>query len=174
MEIWQNITDTITSLGLLVAISVYIVYRKQLNLSAITKCIDEFRKLDDLNKTMSGGKTINRYIDLVNEELFYFQHKYIPKEVAKEWIDGMIDYVPITNKKMQILNQENCIDYFAMNRNELLKNFPRIQNAFEVNSNYDYTLIYSKDEKQRIQRVKQREKLIAEILKNIKRFDMYD
>ena len=78
---------------------------------------------------------ITRYIDLTNEELFYFQHHYIPKEISKEWIDGMIDFIPITNKSGNILNKDHVINYFTEHRIELLKNFPRIQNALKIQKN---------------------------------------
>lgn len=55
---------------------------------------------------------MKNYIDLVNEELFYIQRGYLPTDIAKEWIDGTIDYIPITNKTGPriTLNENICID----------------------------------------------------------------
>ena len=166
--------QAVTAGAILFAGAQIIINRKQLHLSTITKCIDSFRALGGIKRDTTDLEIIKEYVDIVNEELFYFQHKYIPKEVSKEWIDGMIDYLPITNTKFDILNQEHCIEYLANNRKDFLRDYPRIQNAFEVRGKYNFRLIYSVDEKERLMRVEERKKLITEILKNIKRFDWYD
>lgn len=86
----------------------------------------------------------------------------------------MIDFIPITNLKGQILNKEYCVEYIADHRSMIFQNFPRIQYTFEINKTYDFKLIYSIDESKRIDRVKERKRLIEEIYKKLKHFDWFD
>jgi len=174
MEIINLIISSITAFAIVFAVVQININRKQLFFSTITKCISDFRNLGELNRQITDSLIINRYVDLTNEELFYFQHKYIPKDITKEWIDGMIDFIPITNNKGQILNKKYCIKYVADNRSNFFQNFPRIQNAFEINGTFDFDLIYSIDETKRIDRVKERKRLINEILMKINEFDRFD
>lgn len=168
------ILSTITTCTVIFTFYQLKVNQKQLHLSTITKCIIDFRNLGILTKETNDPVVLNHYIDLTNEELFYFQHKYIPEEVSKEWIDGMISFMPMTNRKHEILNADYCVTHLALQRNEYLKGFPRVQNAFEISGEYDFDLIYSRDEDQRLKSTGERKKLIKEILKNIHRFDWFD
>lgn len=150
------------------------INRKQLFLSTITKCVSDFRELGQLSKDTKDTHILNKYVDLTNEELFYFQHKYIPKDVSKEWIDGMIDFMPLTTIDGKVLNADYAIEYLVKNRTTVFQNFPRILNAFEVPDSYDINLIYSTDISQRLERVKERKRLISRVLKNAQKFKWFD
>lgn len=84
MEIVNLIISSITTLAIIFAVVQIKINRKQLYLSTITKCICDFRNLGYLNQQTTDYLIINRYIDLTNEELFYIQHNYIPKDISKE------------------------------------------------------------------------------------------
>lgn len=168
------ILSTITTCTVIFTFYQLKVNQKQLHLSTITKCIMDFRNLGILSKETNDPVVLNHYIDFTNEELFYFQHKYIPREVSKEWIDGMVAFIPITNPKHEILNADYCIKQLALQRNKFLKGFPRVQNAFEISGEYDFDLIYCRDEDQRLESARERKKLIKEILQNIDRFNWFD
>ena len=119
---------------------------------------------------------MNLYLELTNEELFYFQHDYLPLEIAKEWIDGMIDFLPITNSKSEIINEHHCIKYFVDHREEMFRGYPRIKHAFDLESGYvyDVNLLYDSSKELRKARITERKKLINEVLSNIKSFDGFD
>ena len=180
----MDCNQIINSIGLFVQIVVAIavvfgvrqitINQKQLHLNTITKCINDFRNLSPFNINTDNEKVLSIYIDLTNEELFYFQHEYIPKEVAKEWLDGMIDFIPITDKSHRILNGRFCNQSISQNRNKYFNSYPRVKNAFSVKSNFDFELIYSNDESKSRSRIRERRKLIKEILFNIKKFDEYN
>ena len=174
IEILNLIISAIMAFAIVFAGIQININRKQLYLSTITKCVSDFRNLGEINRQTTDSLIINRYIDLTNEELFYFQHNYIPKIIMKEWIDGMIDFIPITNKKGQILNKKYCIEFIADQRSIIFQNFPRIQNAFEINKTFNVELIYSTEEEKRIDKVKERERLIKEILIKIRGFNWFD
>ena len=129
--------------------------------------------MNGLDQNCTDKIVLSQYLDLVNEELFYFQHKYLPNEISNEWIDGMIDFLPITNSKSEVLNENFCIKYLSEYREEMFKNYPRIKHAFELegNHNYDVALLYNNSKEFRKARIVERKVLIAEVLANIKSFD---
>jgi hypothetical protein len=47
----------------------------------------------DLTADQQG--VVRQYLDLCNEELFYFQNRYLPTEVEVEWLDGMLEFIPL-------------------------------------------------------------------------------
>ena len=53
-------------------------------------------------------EAIKQYIDLCNEELFYFKHGYLPEEIVNEWLDGMIYYLPHFDGEKNVNNDECC------------------------------------------------------------------
>jgi hypothetical protein len=91
---WQIIVDIanlIVAVGVLLAITQININRKQLHLATLNRCIDVFRNMSGMRSLQSSATDVHNYIDFVNEELFYIQHKYLPKVVALEWLDGMLD-----------------------------------------------------------------------------------
>lgn len=173
LDIISLIVSAVTAFAALFAAIQIKISRKQLFFSTITKCIADFRDLGTINKSTINEDVIHKYIDLTNEELFYFQQDYIPKDISKEWIDGMIDFLPLTNSNGIVLNHEFVIGYILENKDRLLQSFPRIKNAFEIKGNYNFILVYTSDSDKRQLRVEERNKLINEILNNIKRFKQF-
>ncbi len=148
--------------------------RKQLNVDVMTKCISEYRVINATQYT-TDYNTLYRYMDLVSEELFYIQEKYLPDAVCREWIDGMIDFVPITEKESgKILNSKNCIQQLTTNSLIYFQAFPRARNAFTVCRGYQWDMIYNPGSQFIERRVKERKKLIDEIIVNIQRFNAYN
>jgi hypothetical protein len=174
MEVANLIISGITALAIVFAVIQIKINKKQLFLSTITKCVTDFRSLGVLNQKTTEADIIYRYIDLTNEELFYFQHHYIPNVIMKEWIDGMIDFMPITDINGKILNGKYCIKHISQNRSMLFQNYPRVQNAFEIKKSFDFGLVYSADESKRIDKIKERKRLIEEILKKVNAFNWYN
>jgi hypothetical protein len=170
MEILNTIISGLTTCAIVFAVIQININKKQLFFSTIAKCVSDYRSLGEINKLTNDPNTISKYVDLTNEELFYFQNKYIPKIIMMEWIDGMIDFMPITNSYGVIINNDACIAYLAEKRAILFKNYPRIRYAFEVKNHYDFSLIYSEVEDQGSKSAKERLKLIKEILKNVSAF----
>lgn len=177
---WTQIVSIILNI-ILIAIAAFatkqiLINQKQLHIATISSCVAGYRLLGGLKKTTNDNVVLGKYIDLTNEELFYFQHDYLPLEVSKEWIDGMIDFMPITNAESEIINKEYCLKYFVDYRDEMFKSYPRIKHAFELESgrSYDIDLIYNDHKLKRKLRINERKVLIEEILKNIKSFDGYN
>jgi hypothetical protein len=169
---WQvivGIANVIVALGVVVAITQININRKQLHFVIIARCIEEFRKLGNLKNDSVSENTIRKYLDLVNEELFYFQHDYLPKELALEWLDGMIDYISITDQEGNLLNTENCIPGLAHN-DAYLESFPRLKETFIVRQKFSSEIIYSNDPLKRDLRILNRKQVAEELYNNVIRF----
>jgi hypothetical protein len=164
-----DLAQVVTGIAVIIAIYQLMVNQRQLYFGAITRCVSRFQEIEIEQETY-GSKQISSYIDLVGEELFYFQNGYIPKTVAYEWIDGMLDYLPLTDKKEKVLNPGNCIHSLEKKRNYYLRYYPRIKHAFTVGGHYDFKIAYSEEEKDIEQRTVQRRLIVEEIYNNVKDF----
>jgi hypothetical protein len=145
------------AIALGVATFTYYLNRHQFRFAVMTNCIDRYQKLiAQLNYGKSQDKNIalGQYIDLCNEELFYFQKKYLPTPVVDEWLEGMVNYLPLFNVKGDNLNSR-CIPEIL--EKDLLADYPRIKRTFTVSRDYD--LSKESEEKE----------LIAQLKKNLYR-----
>ncbi|HZB10109.1 MAG TPA: hypothetical protein VE525_13465 [Rubrobacter sp.] len=93
-----------------------------------------------------------RYVDLCNEQLFYFRSGYLPREVIEEWLESMIDYLPLFDDATGEVHP----DHLGIVESELLKDYPTIRRVFAVDASYDLT---SRDQRMAfVQQVGQRVK----------------
>lgn len=150
-----------------------ILTRKQLYLTTITNCVKEFRKIPHFNRETTDEKIILSYLDLTNEELFYIQNKYTPHVVAMEWMDGIINFLPLM-KERSIINADYCIKILVDEYIEKMHTFPRLQQVFTIRHTYDLRLIYSADPDERKLRMAERKRLSKELLKNNNNFRDFD
>ena len=163
-QLFYNILGIIGFVSIIGVFISYIITKKQLNITTMSRCIDNYRKQFMDLKASDDVKIIRQYIDFVNEELFYFQDKFIPYEVAFEWVSGMIDFMPIIyegeNKNCNVVSQK-------ITKNNLLEDYPRAITAFTIRKRYNYDLIHSNQHQEREKRNLERKSLITEILVNI-------
>ncbi|XSG75409.1 hypothetical protein ACP8Y2_00130 [Herpetosiphon llansteffanensis] len=133
--------------------------QKQFSFEIITSCTTRFQEILELIDSPDEKQKIRgykKYIDLCNEELFYFQQGYIPNDIVKEWLDGMIVFIPHYDKNEKKGDNDKIQEKFISD-NKLLENYPRIKNIFIVDKVYD------------INKPKERINLVEELLKNIKK-----
>lgn len=112
--------------------------RKQLSFSAITNCTARFQAvLPELRSSDVSIKidAVRRYVDLCNEQAFYIKHKYVPDEIADEWLEGMIYYLPHFKNGENVNTDESCLSEII--EHELLDDYPRLKNAFTVSRAFD-------------------------------------
>lgn len=102
LNITQIFANIATVLGLCGIIFLFIQHnhnRDLRNLQLMHRCIDIFR-----NWFQTNQKVDYAYLELLNEELFYFQKGLIPKQVAIEWIEGILDFIVINGNTHEPLN----------------------------------------------------------------------
>ena len=138
---------------------------KQLNLSALESCINRFRdNFLHLNKD-SKEEEVTAYIDLVNEELFYFEQRFLPRAVAMEWIDGMIDHIPLYDTTGNLLNPSISLPIIHNRRILDQYRFKRVKKAFTLRFEIDADIAFG-DSPYRLKE-KEREKIVKEIISNL-------
>ena len=143
----------------------YTVNKKQLYGTTMSRCIDIYREQFIPSKLAGHEHLASDYIDFVNEELFYFEKKFIPKDIMIEWMDGMLNHVPIF-KEGKIMNGTYC--FYKITEDDL-SDYPRVRKAFNIKKKYDFDTIYSTDYTQREKRRKERDQLIKEIVANVQK-----
>jgi hypothetical protein len=169
LKIIVDLANIIVAMGVLIAITQISINRKQLHFATIERCITEFRRFES-NKVPIENSDLIRYIDLINEELFYFQHDYLPKTIAYEWIDGMLDFVPIIDNNGNILNPKSCISELAVKRNHFFRNYPRLKDSFIVRQRIKFEDAFNEDESKQDIRISTRKAIVEEIYRNVKGF----
>ncbi len=166
LEFFSFIATIIGGIAILFAVRDYSISRKQLHLSVLQSCVARFRDhFMDLNPK-SNSTQVRDYLDLVNEEMFYFEQQYLPLEVAHEWLDGMIHFIPIYDGAGNILNEAYCLPQIVAE--DMLSNyhFRRIRRIFTVEGKFEMEGIY-KDNVKEIN-MTERERLIRYLLYNIR------
>jgi hypothetical protein len=159
-----SIKDLVETIALLIGTAAiiygvlsYRVTKNQFNFSVMISCIERFQEI--LPQVVSADsevrmQAVRRYIDLCNEELFYFKYHYVPDEVVDEWIEGMAFYLPWLNKEGRNLNPKAIQEIEQYN---LMQDYPRVRRSFEVTRTYDFDSI------------NERMKLINVVKQNLKR-----
>ncbi|WP_300567288.1 hypothetical protein [Flavobacterium sp.] len=170
-DIAEFISYFITSLSLIGLWITYALSKKQIHFSTMEKCTNDFRNIVLLKDEKTQEDLIWQYIDLVNEEFFYLEKKYLPLEVCIEWVDGMIDYLPFYNEdgiymgstNLPLLNDESFLKV-------LMANYPRILRAVQLKKkiNFDAIRISPLNEENRKIRFEERNKLIFLIISSLK------
>ena len=134
LEVLSFIATIVGGIAIVLAARDYSVSRKQMHLSVLESCIMRFREnFSDLNP-QSSIEQITAYINLVNEELFYFEHQYLPKEVAEDWIDLMIDIIPIYDTKGNVINEGHCFQSIIDHKILEKYVFRRVKRIFTISS----------------------------------------
>lgn len=141
----NNLKDLLEILVWLVGASslIYAAYsykasQKQLNFAVIVSCTERFQKIMPLLKSEDADerqRAVKAYIDLCNEELFYFKHNYLPEEIVEEWLEGMIYYLP-RFRNGKIIDSSN--HHLTEINNKTLEEYPQIRNAFEIRNEFEY------------------------------------
>jgi len=165
------LADIATIIALLGIVYAYFFSRKQIHFSTIEKCINDYRQLyHKYEDQYDNPKFLGQYLDLVNEELFYIEKGYLPKEVSEEWIDGMIDYLPFFNKSELVVSRKFNEFHISENVKSRLYSYPRILKFITVKEEVDFEKIFLplSDEDLIEIRSSERKKLIKLLKRNLK------
>ncbi len=171
-DIAEFVSYIVTSFSLAAIYFTYFHSKKQMHFATIEKCINDYRLLyDKYDDKYVNLKFLREYLDLVNEELFYIENDYLPKAVAEEWIDGMIDYLPFINIKNFVTSNKFPQLDTEENTENALFSYPRIYKFISLKTEIDFEKIFlPTNSKENIAiRNLERIKLIEELLKNLNR-----
>lgn len=163
LDVVSQILQIVGALAILAAAYTYVVHRKQLNFDVITKCMERFRNIVaemDSPDQATKERAKKQYVDLCNEQLFYFGSRYLPDAVVHEWLDGMIDYLPQTTNRPQSNEapSAHCEKDLNCKKNridpKLLEGYSKISEAFYVGGEGPYNLGCSNERGHYIERIK--------------------
>lgn len=132
----QLIANVATALGIIGFAFFYFTHQqnqRQFMFTVMLSCIERFQRLFPIIRDDSEDlERVKKYIDLTNEEFFYFQRKYVPREVMIEWMDSIIEMVPIySDGSDQPINVDSRL-IRLVHENRLLDGYPRLKNAFSL------------------------------------------
>jgi len=144
LSILVDIAQIATFIGLMIALRQFAIARRQLYFASISRCVSEFQALD-ITTIETSERKIRKYVDLVGEELFYFQNGYIPKAVAIEWIDGMLGYIPVTDGQGIVVNEGHSLTELVTQRDRYLRGYPRIRSAFTLRGQHDWQTAFGEN-----------------------------
>jgi len=96
-------------------------------------CQDRFQQLFPLERGDDVDLTrLKKYVDLTNEEFFYFQRAYIPKEVIVEWMDSIVDFFPIYVGGSDVPVNYAKMRFRQIHDEKMLEGYPRLKKAFTL------------------------------------------
>ncbi len=165
-ELISYIITSISFVGLWIA---YVYSRKQIHFSTMEKCINDYRNwMKESDKSVDD--VAHEYLDIVNEELFYFEKKYLPMEVSMEWIDGMIDCLPFFNKNNEFIPSESLKAFEdEMWTRKMMNYYPRIFKAISIKKDFNFENLHLDRENPENLKLRNlaRKKLIFIIMQNL-------
>ncbi|MCC5943671.1 MAG: hypothetical protein JJT94_01950 [Bernardetiaceae bacterium] len=157
----EMISFVATIIGMIALFFGYRAHRishRQLNFQIVDRCTSRFHQVVLLlHKEPENPDAVAAYLGLCNEEIFYFKHSYLPKDITIEWLEGMISTVPHWVGEENVNDSRNCVRFIFGEQN-LIDNYSRLRLAFTFASHEEY------------QRIKQdRKTFVAKIMKNIRK-----
>lgn len=167
-DLVEIISYCVTIISLLGLWAAYIFSKKQIHFTTMEKCVSNFREITKPKGVPHDMSA--EYLELVSEELFYFENGYLPFLVSIEWIDGMIDYLPFYDKSKEFI-ESNRLDALKDKTQtiRLLRDYPRIRKAIQMNEEIDFEIVRVSieiDEEREI-RKQERDKIIYAMITNL-------
>jgi hypothetical protein len=74
-------------------IIIRIIDHRNLQLKIMQDCIDQYRKI--VNGKAISEDNVHAFLEIINEEIYYLEKGFIPKDIESEWLTNMINYLPI-------------------------------------------------------------------------------
>jgi hypothetical protein len=154
LELLSKISGILTFIVVIIGLLSLRYSKKQIHFNTMTKCIDEYRRIvrdqqrllykDDKDSVYEKYILALDHLGLVNEELFYMQKNYLHKDISSEWINNMLDYIPVkhngkcinesvirNSKELHSLSNEQIQKYI-----NVVKDFNKIDAIFTINKPY--------------------------------------
>ncbi len=164
-DIVANIATVTGIIVIIVGLFSYIIEKKNLNFTAVQHCIKVYKE-NYQNIGVNDIDKIKQYTSFINEELFYFEKKYLPYSIADEWLDGLIDFVPVFNSSGTFVNEMKALPNVV---HEVMdgKMPSRIRRIFTIRGDYNVQLIYSRNHNDSKAKTIARKGLVKEIKHNL-------
>jgi hypothetical protein len=168
-DLAEIISYCVTTISLLGLWATYVFSKKQIHFATMETCIANFREITKF--TGMSNDFSSEYVEFVNEEFFYIENDYLPLDVGIEWIDGMIDYLPFYDKNKVFIESTRLTALKDKNATiKILHSYPRVRKAIQLSEKINFEIVHlsveNKDDREK--RRKERDKIIYNVLKNLK------
>lgn len=151
LESLAHIATVLGAVGLLFALLTWRGSRNSFHHAVITSCTTRFQKLSPkLGQLPLKTKTVQQYLELCNEELFYFESDFLPQPIIDEWLDGMLSFISLRRVSDESLFEllkappqpaPDLSPPLSTEQYLLLKNFPRLYYAFRLSPQAEKTIL---------------------------------
>ncbi|MFZ6050755.1 hypothetical protein [Halocola ammonii] len=133
---WKDIIVVLVNVlgvaAIIIAVQSYRLKQKSNYFQVVNNLVNKYQD-NFLAQNYFDNETRKKFIDFVNEELFYIQYGYVPLPIAVEWIDGMLDVLPVINNGKQYFTNPNSL-FNSKIEDDILKTYPRIKRALSITS----------------------------------------
>lgn len=140
-ETWKDIIEIATQIlgffAIIFTVRSFWTAKKQNYFTVVNNCINKFQENFVQHEKFDENKKL-KYLDFVNEQLFYMENDYLPLMISIEWIDGMLDYLPVHYYNEQIFTNPNSRFSDPIEK-ETLVLYPRIKHIFTTSKQYKGT-----------------------------------
>lgn len=153
LAIFDTIFSALTLIFVGIGLVSIIFQKKEIQFTTIQKCIEIHRtilrsqqelEISGLKGSKLYGKRrilIRDHLGLVTEELFYMKKGYLPKQISKNWLKHMIEFIPLKCKEYvaneKAITNSKEINPFDYNEYKTLandkKSFTQINEVFQIN-----------------------------------------
>ncbi|MCR5886676.1 hypothetical protein LRS06_02575 [Hymenobacter sp. J193] len=141
LEALSYIATILGAGGLLFALRSWQSSRDSLHHQVIINCTSRFQELSPkLAQLPLANEALQQYLELCNEELFYFESNFLPQPIIDEWLDGMLSFICLRRKdgsyfQLVATTSSSVPDLsppFSAEHQLLLENYPRLDYAFQL------------------------------------------
>ncbi len=118
--------------GFFYVIRAFLVSRNLMYASTMHQSLAAKRKLPIITKTCTDCSTIDKYLHLIDMDIFFFKHNYLPQDLIDEWILQTLHVIPAFDSHGRCINFEICNSYLFENYDQLIKQYPKIKYYFTL------------------------------------------
>ncbi|MBC6612418.1 hypothetical protein H8B15_15955 [Hymenobacter sp. BT507] len=142
LEALDHIATILGVAGILFALLSWRSSRNSFHHTVITSCTSRFQELSLklLTQLPLSKEAVQQYLELCNEELFYFESKFLPQPIIDEWLDGMLSFIHLRREDGSLFQlaevtpspETDLSPPFPAEYQQFLQNYPRLNYAFRV------------------------------------------
>lgn len=168
-----NLATVAGALGILFAVLSVHFARNTFHQGVIASCTSRFQELVS-ELANPDPATLLKYLELCNEELFYFEAGYLPQPVVDEWVDGMLGFIGFwrNGQPLALLDLQPA-SHLTTDLQNQLRHYLRLRYAFEADAAAEQRILAARqwDTADAQEATAVRAQAIVEVLRNLRRYN---
>lgn len=168
LETISQVATIAGAAGVLLAYLTLLQSRNSFHQTIIVSCTKRFQKLSPkLQGNDISDKTVQQYLELCNEELFYFEQKYLPQGIIDEWVEGMVSLIGVWHGGQCLLPASPHATLFY----QQAKEYPRLRHTFTLSGHAQHQVAQAAHHQPAEQQAdRQRAQAVLEVLANLRQY----